>query len=143
MSVFLLEARFRGEVFFRLGYYVYHEYEEEGMRENPPREVVWEKVRRVVVAGRPVVTRPMIDWEGKEGGSGYLRREGSNEGVEQRIYSWGYEEVLNSWGRVEMSAELQKELQKYLENRVSKISIEFEGEEEEKGNGSEGQDGDG
>ena len=45
MSVVLLLALYRNQEFARVGYYVFSEYEDPELRENPPVKVDFDKVR--------------------------------------------------------------------------------------------------
>mmetsp|Transcript_62932 Transcript_62932/g.121245 ORF Transcript_62932/g.121245 Transcript_62932/m.121245 type:complete len:227 (+) Transcript_62932:75-755(+) len=56
-----LTATYKGEEFCRIGYYVRHEYVEPLLQENPPEEVDWAMLRRVL--SNPCVTRFPIEWD--------------------------------------------------------------------------------
>ena len=62
----MIEGTYREKVFYRLGYYIHHEYVDEALKENPPEEVIWDKLQRVIIAEKPIITKPQIRWDVKE-----------------------------------------------------------------------------
>ena len=54
VSVVLLLALYRNQEFARVGYYVFTEYDDPELRENPPVKVDFEK------AGYPLINRLMV-----------------------------------------------------------------------------------
>jgi histone chaperone ASF1 len=57
VTVVLLSCLYKEKEFVRVGYYVNNEYTEEELRENPPEDVVIEKLQRNILADKPKVTR--------------------------------------------------------------------------------------
>ena len=59
----ILTVAYRGKEFFRIGYYVYNNYVDTELIENPPEQVAIDKVYRNVLADKPRITRFDIQWE--------------------------------------------------------------------------------
>ena len=57
VTVIIITASYRDKEFVRVGYYVNTYYEEEEWKENPPDQVVWDKLFRNVLIEKPKVTR--------------------------------------------------------------------------------------
>jgi histone chaperone ASF1 len=57
VTVIILTASYREKEFVRVGYYVNTYYEDPAMQEEPPAEVVWDKLMRSVLIEKPKVTR--------------------------------------------------------------------------------------
>ena len=53
-------------VFFRVGYYVRHEYEDAELIENPPEQPILEKLTRDILDSNPRVTKFRITWHESE-----------------------------------------------------------------------------
>ncbi|KAG1049216.1 hypothetical protein G6F43_008449 [Rhizopus delemar] len=66
VTVVLLSCLYKEKEFVRVGYYVNNEYIEEELRENPPEDVVIEKLQRNILADKPKVTRYTIDWSNQQ-----------------------------------------------------------------------------
>ncbi|KAG0745350.1 hypothetical protein G6F57_001155 [Rhizopus arrhizus] len=66
VTVVLLSCLYKEKEFVRVGYYVNNEYTEEELRENPPEDVVIEKLQRNILADKPKVTRYTIDWSNQQ-----------------------------------------------------------------------------
>lgn len=66
VTVILLTCSYDGREFVRVGYYVNNEYEDEQLSVEPPAKPVIEKVRRVILAEKPRVTRFGIKWDSEE-----------------------------------------------------------------------------
>jgi hypothetical protein len=58
----LLSCLYHDSEFVRVGYYVNNEYIDEELRENPPENVIIEKLQRNILSDKPKVTRYTIDW---------------------------------------------------------------------------------
>jgi hypothetical protein len=50
-------------MFYRIGYYVRHEYEDPEMQENPPEQPIFDKLIRHILDTSPRVTKFKIAWE--------------------------------------------------------------------------------
>ena len=68
VTIILLTCSYRNQEFLRVGYYVNNEYEEEGLREEPPSTPIIDKLMRNILADKPRVTKFPIDWEGQGSG---------------------------------------------------------------------------
>jgi histone chaperone ASF1 len=67
VTVVLVTCSYREKEFVRVGYYVNNEYAEEYDEEKgPPRPLDMNKVRRIVLADKPRVTRFPIQWGDKD-----------------------------------------------------------------------------
>lgn len=62
----ILSASYRGNEFFRVGYYVYNRYNTQELTDNPPQEVQIDKVVRGILYDKPRITRMEIPWNDKE-----------------------------------------------------------------------------
>ncbi|KAI8878615.1 anti-silencing protein [Backusella circina FSU 941] len=62
VTVVLLSCLYNDKEFVRVGYYVNNEYIDEELRENPPENVIIEKLQRNILSDKPKVTRYTIDW---------------------------------------------------------------------------------
>ena len=51
------------QLFFRVGYYVRHEYDDLELQENPPEPPQVEKLSRNILESNPRVTKFKIEWE--------------------------------------------------------------------------------
>ena len=58
----LITASYLDQEFVRVGYYVNNEYEEGELRENPPAEPAFEKLR-TIASEQPRVTKFKVNWE--------------------------------------------------------------------------------
>ncbi|UJR33851.1 hypothetical protein I4U23_021273 [Adineta vaga] len=63
VSVILLLALYRNQEFARVGYYVFTEYDDPELRENPPVKVDFEKLNRNIAVDEPRVTTFPIVWD--------------------------------------------------------------------------------
>ncbi|CAM6087192.1 unnamed protein product [Calypogeia fissa] len=57
VTVLLLTCSYLGQEFLRVGYYVSNDYIDEQLREEPPAEVIIDKVQRNILAENPRVTK--------------------------------------------------------------------------------------
>ena len=57
VTVVLLSCLYHGKEFVRVGYYVNNEYTDESLAQEPPQQVVIEKLQRNILADKPKVTR--------------------------------------------------------------------------------------
>lgn len=57
VTVIIITASYRDKEFVRVGYYVNTYYEDEELRNDPPSQVVWDKLYRNVLIEKPKVTR--------------------------------------------------------------------------------------
>ncbi|KAI7900037.1 histone chaperone [Cokeromyces recurvatus] len=62
VTVVLLSCLYNDKEFVRVGYYVNNEYIDGELRENPPEQVIVDKLQRNILADKPKVTRYTIDW---------------------------------------------------------------------------------
>jgi len=53
---------YRQQEFFRIGYYVYNNYVEPELLENPPDQVILDKVVRNILIDKPRITKFDIKW---------------------------------------------------------------------------------
>ncbi|KAI9680136.1 MAG: Histone chaperone asf1 [Trizodia sp. TS-e1964] len=63
VTVILLTCSYDGREFVRVGYYVNNEYDSEELNAEPPAKLLLDRVRRVVLADKPRVTRFAIKWD--------------------------------------------------------------------------------
>lgn len=63
MTALLIEGSYHGKEFFRLGYYMHHEYVDDQLKENPPDEIAWDHLQRVILSDKPIITKPQIEWD--------------------------------------------------------------------------------
>ena len=61
-----MSSYYKGKEFFRIGYYVYNNYTDPALLENPPEKVKIDAVYRNILADKPRITRFEIDWEEKQ-----------------------------------------------------------------------------
>ncbi|KAF2868883.1 ASF1 like histone chaperone-domain-containing protein [Massariosphaeria phaeospora] len=66
VTVILLSCSYDSREFVRVGYYVNNEYADEALQLEPPAKPIIEKVRRVILAEKPRVTRFAIKWDSEE-----------------------------------------------------------------------------
>lgn len=64
VSGIYLAAFYRGQEFCRVGYYVRHEYDDAALQADPPTEICWQKLHRVL--SEPRVTKFQVDWAPQE-----------------------------------------------------------------------------
>ena len=62
ITAILLTASYKGQEFFRVGYYLCNLYEDPVLLENPPEKPIMEKLVRCKLVQEPRVTRFQIDW---------------------------------------------------------------------------------
>ncbi|BEI84118.1 hypothetical protein CcaverHIS002_0407220 [Cutaneotrichosporon cavernicola] len=89
VTVIIITASYRDKEFVRVGYYVSTYYEDEALKENPPKQVIWEQVHRNVLIEKPKVTRFQNPWD-----SGAVSAEGYDGGDEQQMSGDLYNSVL-------------------------------------------------
>jgi hypothetical protein len=61
-----LTCSYNNQEFFRVGYYVNNQYDNEEMNLNPPEQVDIEKVERTILSDKPRITKFNIDWDSTE-----------------------------------------------------------------------------
>jgi histone chaperone ASF1 len=66
VTVILLTCSYDSREFVRVGYYVNNEYDDELLAADPPSKPVIDKLRRVILADKPRVTRFGIKWDSEE-----------------------------------------------------------------------------
>ncbi|KAI9361507.1 histone chaperone [Pilaira anomala] len=66
VTVVLLSCLYNDKEFVRVGYYVNNEYTDEVLRENPPEQIIIDRLQRNILADKPKVTRYTIDWTNPE-----------------------------------------------------------------------------
>ena len=66
VTALILSSFYRGKEFFRIGYYVYNNYTDPEILENPPEKVKIDAVYRNILADKPRITRFEVDWEDKQ-----------------------------------------------------------------------------
>ncbi|KAF2730252.1 histone deposition protein Asf1 [Polyplosphaeria fusca] len=66
VTVILLSCSYDDREFVRVGYYVNNEYTDEALQLEPPAKPIIEKVRRIILAEKPRVTRFAIKWDSDE-----------------------------------------------------------------------------
>jgi len=66
VTVILLSCAYKGKEFIKIGYFVASDYEEPELKENPPENPVFEKLKRTIVVEEPRVTRLTIPWDDAE-----------------------------------------------------------------------------
>ncbi|KDQ55936.1 hypothetical protein JAAARDRAFT_314809 [Jaapia argillacea MUCL 33604] len=62
VAALILTGSYKDQEFVRVGYYQNTEYDNEEMRENPPKQIVFEKLARDI-SSKPRVTRFQIKWD--------------------------------------------------------------------------------
>lgn len=62
VTVVLLTCSYLGQEFVRVGYYVNNEYVDEQLRQDPPRDVLLDKVERTILVEKPRVTKFPINF---------------------------------------------------------------------------------
>ena len=58
----ILSTSYRGKEFFRIGYYVYNNYIDKELLENPPEKVNIDALQRNILSEKPRITRFQINW---------------------------------------------------------------------------------
>ncbi|KAG7586033.1 Histone chaperone ASF1-like superfamily [Arabidopsis thaliana x Arabidopsis arenosa] len=66
VTVLLLTCSYMGQEFFRVGYYVNNDYEDEQLKEEPPTKVLIDKVQRNILSDKPRVTKFPINFHPEE-----------------------------------------------------------------------------
>lgn len=89
VTVIIITASYRDKEFVRVGYYVNTYYEDEELRNEPPSQVVWDKLYRNVLIEKPKVTRFQNPWD-----SGSSEFAGTGNELEQPLGGNG--DVYNS-----------------------------------------------
>lgn len=67
-TAILISVLYEGQEFFRVGYYVVNEYEDN--LTEPPPQLQLDKIRRNIIAENPRIMRFEIEWAKHEGNSG-------------------------------------------------------------------------
>ncbi|XP_002528058.2 probable histone chaperone ASF1A [Ricinus communis] len=62
VTVLLLTCSYLGQEFVRVGYYVNNDYEDEQLREEPPPQVLIDKIQRNILSDKPRVTKFPINF---------------------------------------------------------------------------------
>lgn len=62
MTAIILSVSYRSKEFFRVGYYVYNQYNSQGLIDSPPEKVDISQVTRSILADKPRITRLDISW---------------------------------------------------------------------------------
>jgi|JI6StandDraft_1071083.scaffolds.fasta_scaffold01168_15 histone chaperone ASF1 len=62
----ILSASYRGNEFFRVGYYVYNRYNATELMDNPLQDIQIDRVVRGILSDKPRITRIEIPWNDKE-----------------------------------------------------------------------------
>lgn len=93
VTAIILSVSYRNQEFFRVGYYVYNFYEDQELADNPPEEVLIDKITRNVLADKPRITRFDIKWgdekeepivdEGEEQNSHLIQKENNDSFMEK------------------------------------------------------------
>ncbi|KAL4214042.1 histone chaperone asf1 [Rhizopus microsporus] len=86
VTVVLLSCLYKEKEFVRVGYYVNNEYVDEELRENPPEDVLIDKLQRNILADKPKVTRYTIDWSSQQ--QQQQQAPAQTESVDQVIYKY-------------------------------------------------------
>ncbi|CAK9786161.1 histone chaperone ASF1 [Cutaneotrichosporon oleaginosum] len=68
VTVIIITASYRDKEFVRVGYYVNTYYEDEVLKENPPKQVLWDQLYRNVLIEKPKVTRFQNPWDSEVAG---------------------------------------------------------------------------
>mmetsp|Transcript_33304 Transcript_33304/g.60196 ORF Transcript_33304/g.60196 Transcript_33304/m.60196 type:complete len:183 (-) Transcript_33304:492-1040(-) len=63
VTAVMLTCSYRDQEFVRIGYYVNVDYTDEELRENPPPQVVVDKLQRTILVDHPRVTRFNVNFE--------------------------------------------------------------------------------
>ena len=66
MTALIITVTYKQQEFFRIGYYVYNNYTEPELLENPPDQVILEKITRNILIDKPRITKFNIKWSDKE-----------------------------------------------------------------------------
>lgn len=66
VTAMILSASYRGNEFFRVGYYIYNRYNTQELCDHPPSEIQIDKVIRGILFDKPRITRIEIQWQDKE-----------------------------------------------------------------------------
>lgn len=61
-SALVLKVSYKDKEFLRINYFVVHQYKTQEMTENPPEEVQWSEVQRVIKSDKPRQNMFDIDW---------------------------------------------------------------------------------
>lgn len=62
VTVILLSCSYDGREFIRIGYYVNNEYDTEVLNTDPPMKPAIDRMKRIILAEKPRVTRFAIKW---------------------------------------------------------------------------------
>ena len=68
-TAIVISVSYEGQEFFRVGYYIVNEYEDNGMEVPPMPDL--SKITRKIVAENPRIMRFEIEWNKHEGDSGF------------------------------------------------------------------------
>lgn len=62
MTAIVISVSYRKQEFFRVGYYIHNEYIEQELIENPPEQLLIDRLHRKILADKPRITRSNIAW---------------------------------------------------------------------------------
>ena len=62
-TVIIIIVSLKGKEFFRCSFLIVHEYSDPNLIENPPKDILWEKLNRRIKTDNPVITIKDIEWE--------------------------------------------------------------------------------
>ena len=62
-SVIIFSVSIADQDFFRCSYFIIHEYNTEELNDDPPSEIDWDNLIRIVKTDNPIVNVKQIDWE--------------------------------------------------------------------------------
>lgn len=62
-TIIMVEAYFNNHIFFRCSYLIRHFYPDQELADNPPDNVVFEKLNREILVNNPIVTLYELAWK--------------------------------------------------------------------------------
>lgn len=63
VTAIILTCSYLNQEFFRVGYYVNNIYSEQELNENPPEDIIIDKVMRYILSDKPRITKFNISWD--------------------------------------------------------------------------------
>ena len=137
VTVVLVTCSYREKEFVRVGYYVNNEYTEPYDEEvGPPKPLDMSKVRRVVLADKPRVTRFPVQWGDKEESTAQkTEEEGNNNSSAAQDGASMLEEANSKAGSMTLDDEMDDDGAGDTDD-----AVEFEEEEEDDDVSVEGKD---
>lgn len=63
ITAIFLTCCYKNQEFFRVGYYINNQYEEEAYLQNPPEELDQDKIVRYILNDKPRITKFNINWD--------------------------------------------------------------------------------